>query len=56
MLTYESATELLYLNLEEEAELKILSEAAAIRSQWRRNQVYFLRAAFDNFLTHIIIA
>lgn len=38
MLTYESASELLYLNLEEEAELKILSEAAALRSQWRRNQ------------------
>ncbi|CAH2042248.1 unnamed protein product [Thlaspi arvense] len=38
MLTYESATELLYLNLEEEVELKILSEAAALRLQWRRNQ------------------
>lgn len=39
MLTYESATELLYLDLEEEVELKILSEAAALRLQWRRNQV-----------------
>ncbi|XP_010543300.1 PREDICTED: ribonuclease II, chloroplastic/mitochondrial isoform X3 [Tarenaya hassleriana] len=38
MLTYESATELLHLNLEEEAELKILSEAAVLRSQWRRGQ------------------
>lgn len=39
MLTYESATELLHLNLEEEAELKILSEAAALRLQWRLQQV-----------------
>ncbi|CAL5420140.1 unnamed protein product [Camellia sinensis] len=38
MLTYESASELLYLNLEEEAELRILSEAAALRLQWRRQQ------------------
>ncbi|KAL4296653.1 hypothetical protein GQ457_12G009740 [Hibiscus cannabinus] len=35
MLTYGSATELLRLNLEEEAELKILSEAAALRLKWR---------------------
>ncbi|XP_052173346.1 ribonuclease II, chloroplastic/mitochondrial isoform X2 [Diospyros lotus] len=38
MLTYESASELLYLNLEEEVELRILSEAAALRLQWRREQ------------------
>ncbi|XVE61894.1 hypothetical protein DITRI_Ditri06bG0075400 [Diplodiscus trichospermus] len=38
MLTYESATELLHLNLEEEAELKMLSEAAALRLRWRRQQ------------------
>ncbi|GMH10165.1 hypothetical protein Nepgr_012006 [Nepenthes gracilis] len=38
MLTYESASELLHLNLEEEAELKILSEAAALRLRWRRQQ------------------
>ncbi|XP_058109625.1 ribonuclease II, chloroplastic/mitochondrial isoform X2 [Magnolia sinica] len=38
MLTYESASELLHLNLEEEAELKLLSEAAALRLQWRRQQ------------------
>ncbi|KAK4342917.1 hypothetical protein RND71_038733 [Anisodus tanguticus] len=38
MLTYESATELLHLNLEEEIELKILSEAAALRLRWRREQ------------------
>ncbi|XP_021289415.1 ribonuclease II, chloroplastic/mitochondrial isoform X2 [Herrania umbratica] len=38
MLTYESATELLHLNLEEEAELKMLSEAAALRLKWRRHQ------------------
>lgn len=38
MLTYESATELLHLNLEEEAELRILSEAASLRLQWRRSQ------------------
>ncbi|WOL16565.1 ribonuclease II, chloroplastic/mitochondrial [Canna indica] len=38
MLTYESATELLHLNLEEEAELRILSEAALLRFQWRRDQ------------------
>ncbi|XP_057534015.1 ribonuclease II, chloroplastic/mitochondrial-like isoform X2 [Amaranthus tricolor] len=38
MLTYESASELLHLNLEEEAELKILSEAAALRLKWRRSQ------------------
>lgn len=39
MLTYESASELLSLNLEEEAELKILSEAATLRLEWRRQQV-----------------
>lgn len=38
MLTYESAAELLHLNLEEEAELRILSEAASLRLQWRRSQ------------------
>ncbi|XP_041999122.1 ribonuclease II, chloroplastic/mitochondrial-like isoform X1 [Salvia splendens] len=38
MLTYESATELLHLNLEEEAELRLLSEAATLRFQWRRRQ------------------
>ncbi|KAL0338307.1 UNVERIFIED_CONTAM: Ribonuclease II, chloroplastic/mitochondrial [Sesamum angustifolium] len=38
MLTYESATELLHLNLEEEAELRLLSEAATLRLQWRRGQ------------------
>ncbi|XP_010452057.1 PREDICTED: ribonuclease II, chloroplastic/mitochondrial-like [Camelina sativa] len=38
MLTYESASELLHLNLEEEAELRLLSEAAFIRSQWRSEQ------------------
>ena len=45
MLTYESATELLHLNLEEEVELRILSEAAALRLQWRRQQVgrYFFK-------------
>lgn len=41
MLTYESASELLHLNLEEETELRILSEAAALRLQWRREQVGF---------------
>ncbi|KAJ4971957.1 hypothetical protein NE237_005056 [Protea cynaroides] len=38
MLTYESASELLRLNLGEEAELSILSKAAALRLQWRRQQ------------------
>ncbi|CAI8600870.1 unnamed protein product [Vicia faba] len=38
MLTYESASELLHLNLEEEAELRILSEAANLRLKWRRQQ------------------
>ncbi|XP_075509227.1 ribonuclease II, chloroplastic/mitochondrial [Primulina tabacum] len=38
MLTYESASELLHLNLEEEVELRLLSEAAALRLQWRRQQ------------------
>lgn len=39
MLTYESASELLHMNLEEESELKILDEAAALRLRWRRQQV-----------------
>lgn len=39
MLTYESASELLHLNLEEEVELRLLSEAAMLRLQWRRGQV-----------------
>ncbi|KAF8775354.1 hypothetical protein HU200_004766 [Digitaria exilis] len=38
MLTYESASELLYMNLKEEEELRILQEAASIRAQWRRSQ------------------
>ncbi|KAK7259975.1 hypothetical protein RIF29_25630 [Crotalaria pallida] len=38
MLTYESASELLHLNLEEEGELRILSEAAKLRLNWRRLQ------------------
>ncbi|KAJ1394413.1 Nucleic acid-binding, OB-fold [Sesbania bispinosa] len=38
MLTYESASELLHLNLEEEADLRILSEAANLRLNWRRRQ------------------
>ncbi|CAM0957974.1 unnamed protein product [Alopecurus aequalis] len=38
MLTYESATELLYMNLEEEEDLRILQEAASIRAQWRCSQ------------------
>lgn len=42
MLTYESATELLHLNLEEEGDLKLLSEAAALRLQWRCQQVEIL--------------
>ncbi|CAI9780120.1 unnamed protein product [Fraxinus pennsylvanica] len=38
MLTYESASELLHLNLEEEVELRLLSEAAMLRLRWRRGQ------------------
>ncbi|KAJ3668963.1 hypothetical protein LUZ60_010913 [Juncus effusus] len=37
MLTYESATELLYMNLEEEEELTLLSKAASLRYCWRRD-------------------
>lgn len=39
MLTYESAAELLHMNLQEEVELRLLSEAAFLRSQWRHEQV-----------------
>lgn len=38
MLTYESASELLHMNLDEEAELKLLSESASLRLQWRCEQ------------------
>ncbi|XP_031102806.1 ribonuclease II, chloroplastic/mitochondrial [Ipomoea triloba] len=38
MLTYESASELLHMNLDEEIELKILSEAATLRFRWRQQQ------------------
>ncbi|KAK2972363.1 hypothetical protein RJ640_014421 [Escallonia rubra] len=38
MLTYESASELLHLNLEEEVELRMLGEATGLRLQWRRKQ------------------
>ncbi|KAJ1686518.1 hypothetical protein LUZ63_017908 [Rhynchospora breviuscula] len=38
MLTYESATELLYLKLEEEEELQLLSEAASLRYKWRHDR------------------
>lgn len=41
MLTYESASELLHLDLAEEAELRILYEAAKLRLQWRLQQVGF---------------
>lgn len=49
MLTYESASELLNLNLEEEVELKILLEAALRRLQWRREQVVsnFIQIKFE---------
>ena len=39
MLTCEGATELLYMNLEQEEEPRILQEAASIHAQWRRSQV-----------------
>jgi exoribonuclease II len=42
MLTYESATQLLYLKLEEEQELQILSEAAGLRYRWRHNQALII--------------
>ncbi|KAL5549913.1 hypothetical protein UlMin_000089 [Ulmus minor] len=38
MLTHDSASELLHLDLAEEADLKILSEAATLRLQWRCQQ------------------
>ncbi|KAF4377537.1 hypothetical protein F8388_025028 [Cannabis sativa] len=38
MLTHESASELLHLDLAEEVELKLLSEAATLRLQWRCQQ------------------
>ncbi|CAJ2655739.1 unnamed protein product [Trifolium pratense] len=38
MLTYESASELLHLNLQEEVELRTLYEAAKLRLNWRRQQ------------------
>lgn len=50
MLTYESASELLHLNLEEEVELKILSEAAALRLQWRLEQVI----KFNSKINHCV--
>lgn len=53
MLTYENATELLHLNLEEEGELRILSEAALLRFQWRCDQVFF--EAIVNFFLLIIL-
>lgn len=40
MLTHESASELLHLNLAEEIDLKLLSEAATLRLKWRCQQVY----------------
>lgn len=39
MLTHESASELLNLDLAEEADLKLLSEAATLRWKWRCQQV-----------------
>ncbi|CAL9207423.1 unnamed protein product [Musa hybrid cultivar] len=47
MLTYENATELLHLNLEEEGELRILSEAALLRFQWRCDQGAIDTATID---------
>ncbi|XP_027337797.1 ribonuclease II, chloroplastic/mitochondrial isoform X1 [Abrus precatorius] len=47
MLTYESASELLHLNLEEEGQLRILSEAAYLRSNWRRQQGAVETATLD---------
>ncbi|XP_057972104.1 ribonuclease II, chloroplastic/mitochondrial isoform X2 [Malania oleifera] len=47
MLTYESASELLHLNLEEEVELKILSKAAALRLKWRCRQGAIDTATID---------
>jgi hypothetical protein len=47
MLTYEGATELLYMNLEEEEDLRILQEAASIRAQWRCSQVRRAKLSFS---------
>ncbi|XP_034920514.1 ribonuclease II, chloroplastic/mitochondrial [Populus alba] len=47
MLTYESASELLHMNLDEEAELKLLSEAASLRLQWRCEQGAVDTATFE---------
>ena len=41
MLTHESASELLHLDLAEEIDLKLLSEAANLRLKWRCQQVDF---------------
>lgn len=54
MLTYESASELLHLDLAEEAELKILSEAAKLRLQWRRQQVGF-RIDSDLIFKYLVV-
>lgn len=56
MLTYESASELLNLNLEEEVELKILLEAALRRLQWRREQVgsNFIQIKFEFSLISLV--
>lgn len=54
MLTYESASELLHLDLAEEPELKILSEAAKLRLQWRRQQVGF-RIGLDFIFKYLFV-
>ncbi|KAK6942965.1 Ribonuclease II/R, partial [Dillenia turbinata] len=53
MLTYESASELIHLNLEEEVELKILSEDATFRLQWHHQQGAIDTADLE---THIKVA
>ncbi|PON76112.1 Replication factor A protein [Trema orientale] len=47
MLTHESASELLHLNLAEEIDLKLLSEAATLRLQWRCQQGAIDTASLD---------
>lgn len=50
MLTHESASELLHLNLKEEADLKLLSEAATLRLQWRLQQVCLNKRVISRFM------
>lgn len=50
-LSYDNATELLQMNVEEEADLYLLDEVAKARREWRMAQVRYLLKSLSSVLS-----